>query len=387
MQRILKVQWRTFATSTTKKVSNQPKIPKSTNELQPENNVIKSKISTPRISKTKLTPIDDNKASSLPPSITPSQVVQPKTKTRTLKTVTSLTSTTTPTISSSKTVTSTTTPTISSILPLSTLAPSLTPDPLWLQSCIRFEDDDLVIISKPTGIASQPGGSEPAINDYLDTLEDRVGSSLRVVHRLDVDTSGLLMLARSKESAAAISEGLRYGKIRKHYIGLSLFPPSSFISLSSSSSSSSSNVTQGICKEPIIRTQWKQGMVNVIESSEQWDAETLYKATTLSSGFTIWRLSPLTGRRHQLRQHVLHLTNKIGGLIGDTKYFGKNKNDQLSSSLGLMLHAYELCIPARTLGNHQVRDLIIREELPTRMQKIFRKYNIPSRILATALEE
>ena len=90
---------------------------------------------------------------------------------------------------------------------------------------------------------------------------------------------------------------------------------------------------------------------------------------------------------HQLRQHVLHLTNKIGGLIGDTKYFGKNKNDQLSSSLGLMLHAYELCIPARTLGNHQVRDLIIREELPTRMQKIFRKYNIPSRILATALEE
>jgi 23S rRNA pseudouridine955/2504/2580 synthase len=360
MQRILKVQWRTFATSTTTKVSK----------------------SLPRISKTKLTPIDDNKASSLPPSIT---IVQPKTKTRTLKTVTSLTSTTTPTISSSKTVTSTTTPTISSILPLSTLTPSLTPDPLWLQSCIRFEDDDLVIISKPTGIASQPGGSEPAINDYLDTLEDRVGSSLRVVHRLDVDTSGLLMLARSKESAAAISEGLRYGKIRKHYIGLSLFPPSSFIS--SSNSSNSSNVTQGICKEPIIRTQWKQGMVNVIESSEQWDAETLYKATTLSSGFTIWRLSPLTGRRHQLRQHVLHLTNKIGGLIGDTKYFGKNKNDQLSSSLGLMLHAYELCIPARTLGNHQVRDLIIREELPTRMQKIFRKYNIPSRILATALEE
>jgi 23S rRNA-/tRNA-specific pseudouridylate synthase len=199
------------------------------------------------------------------------------------------------------------------------------------------------------------------------------------------------MLARSKESAAAISEGLRQGKIRKHYIGLSLFPPSLFLSSSSSSSNSNSNsnviVMQGICKEPIIRTQWKQGMVNVIESSEQWDAETLYKATTLSSGFTIWRLSPLTGRRHQLRQHVLHLTNNLGGLIGDTKYYGKNKTDQLSTSLGLMLHAYELCIPARTLGNHQVRDLIIREELPMRMQKVFRMNNIPSRILATALEE
>ena len=265
-------------------------------------------------------------------------------------------------------------------------------EPTWLKSCIRFEDNDLVIISKPAGIASQPGGNEPSINDYLEQLEEMTGSSLlRSVHRLDRDTSGLLMLARSKESAAALSEGLREGSIKKYYIGLSLSPPSPIISSSSSIIRTSNagqgfSIVEGICKHPIERTQWKQGSPGIIESSEQWSAETLFKATTfMSTGFTIWRLSPLTGRRHQLRQHVLELTNRMGGLIGDSKYYGKSKNS-LNAEAGLMLHAFQLTIPANTLGQHQVRDLIVREELPERIQKLLRLHSIPSRIIAVALD-
>jgi len=116
MQRIFKLQFRTFAAATKK--------------------------TTPRISKTKLSPIDDNKAL----SPTPSQIVQPKTKTKaSSKTIITSMSTSTPAISSTKTViTSTkTTPSISSILTSSTSTPSsippYIPDPVWLQSC--KEDD------------------------------------------------------------------------------------------------------------------------------------------------------------------------------------------------------------------------------------------------------
>jgi len=221
----------------------------------------------------------------------------------------------------------------------------------------------------------------------LEQIEEMTGSSLlRSVHRLDRDTSGLLMLARSKESAAALSEGLREGSIKKYYIGLSLSPPSPMISSSSSSNAGQGfSIVEGICKHPIERTQWKQGSPGIVESSEQWSAETLFKATTfMSTGFTIWRLSPLTGRRHQLRQHVLELTNRAGGLIGDSKYYGKSKN-ALNAETGLMLHAFQLTIPANTLA-HQVRDLIVREELPERIQKLLRLHSIPSRIIAAALD-
>jgi 23S rRNA pseudouridine955/2504/2580 synthase len=240
-----------------------------------------------------------------------------------------------------------------------------------------------------------------------------VGSSLRIVHRLDQETSGLLMLARSKESAAALSEGLKEGLIKKEYIGLSLFPPiasstsSSIRTISSGGGGGGGNsginkgfsIQEGICKHPIERTQWRQGTPGVVDSVEQWSAETVFKATTsLSSGFTIWRLSPLTGRRHQLRQHVLHLTNRMGGLLGDPKYYGKSKallnsssspSSSTSSSLsspGLMLHAFQLTIPAFTLGRHQVRDLIVKEELPSRIQAQLRLYSIPSRVISAALE-
>ena len=313
----------------------------------------------------------------------PSSLTPPPTKAKSKKRVTD---------SSASSVSSSPRPLTPSTAPREVIINSPLSEPTWLKSCIRFEDNDLVIISKPAGIASQPGGNEPSINDFLEQLEEMTGSSLlRSVHRLDRDTSGLLMLARSKESAAALSEGLREGSIKKYYIGLSLSPPSPMISSSSSIIRTSNagqgfSIVEGICKHPIERTQWKQGSPGIIESSEQWSAETFFKATTfMSTGFTIWRLSPFTGRRHQLRQHVLELTNRMGGLIGDSKYYGKSKNS-LNAEAGLMLHAFQLTIPANTLGQHQVRDLIVREELPERIQKLLRLHSIPSRIIAVALD-
>jgi hypothetical protein len=88
----------------------------------------------------------------------------------------------------------------------------------------------------------------------------------------------------------------------------------------------------------------------------------------------------------------------MGGLLGDPKYYGKSKallnsssspSSSTSSSLsspGLMLHAFQLTIPAFTLGRHQVRDLIVKEELPSRIQAQLRLYSIPSRVISAALE-
>jgi 23S rRNA-/tRNA-specific pseudouridylate synthase len=110
----------------------------------------------------------------------------------------------------------------------------------------------------------------------------------------------------------------------------------------------------------------------------------------------LWRLRPRTGRRHQLRQHVLHLQGGRRGLLGDEKYCGREPGARAAAAAaaaaaasaeggGLMLHACELVIPAGTLGAQQGADIVVRDELPARVRAALRAHQVPARLLAEAL--
>jgi 23S rRNA-/tRNA-specific pseudouridylate synthase len=108
----------------------------------------------------------------------------------------------------------------------------------------------------------------------------------------------------------------------------------------------------------------------------------------------LWRLRPRTGRRHQLRQHVLHLQGGRRGLLVDEKYCGREPGARAAAAAaaaasaeggGLMLHACELVIPAGTLGAQQGADIVVRDELPARVRAALRAHQVPARLLAEAL--
>jgi len=243
------------------------------------------------------------------------------------------------------------------------------------------------VISKPAGIASQPGssatsGEVESIADHLPALARIVAPGgaaapagaepLRVVHRLDRETSGLLVLARTRAAAAALSDGLQKGALAKLYLGLSRTPPE----LQPPPSAAAATFEEGVCAAPVTRTEWSAAGGKEAEVS--WPAETAFRACRLArSPLTIWRLLPRTGRRHQLRQHVLALQRGQGGLLGDSRYFGKaGRPAGEEAEAGLMLHSAELTIPAFTLGPQQGNDIVVRDEL--------RKANVPAFVLADA---
>jgi len=254
---------------------------------------------------------------------------------------------------------------------------------------VRYSDEHVAVISKPAGVASQPGGAGECVNDHLAALEAFLSPSappgaepLRVVHRLDRDTSGLLVLARTRAAAAALSDGLRRGALRKLYLGLSAPPAEAAVA----------DGAAGTCTEPVTRSEWAPGGGGEPPSDvASWPAETDW-AVRRHGALALWRLRPRTGRRHQLRQHVLHLQRGRGGLLGDAKYCGDKPGARAAALAaagaeggGLMLHACELVIPAGTLGAQQGADITVRDELPARVRAALRAHQVPARLLAEAL--
>ena len=336
--------------------------------------------------------------------------------------------------------------------------------PPWIRTSIKYIDKDIIIISKPTGIASQPGGEEntksnpsSSLTTYLPIYEQVLnqynpekhnlssvnslfynvisnyttrpntitlpisstdeGERLRVVHRLDKDVSGLLIIARSREAAAKLSHHFSLNstteitntsspdapttpKIRKRYFGISLSP----IPTNKDTVYDELGRIQGICRTPVTRTEWDND--GKILDQISWSAETQWLGTTIQSTvpkvqssptLSLFSLEPITGRRHQLRQHVYSILKETNGLLGDTKYRNKNNNtipSYITAALGsntnttipIMLHSYRLTIPAGLLGPHQQRSISIEDELPIHIRSILQLYSVSSRTVSEIIE-
>ena len=211
-----------------------------------------------------------------------------------------------------------------------TQTPSINPGfQAKLSDRILFEDDELLIIDKPAGLAVH-GGSGIS-SGLIETLRAmRPTQNLELVHRLDRETSGCIMIAKSRAMLVHCHQMLREGHITKTYLTLVV---------------GDWRGPKQVCM-PLRKNQLKSGERVVKVDPEGKEALTQFSKIQSLPNATLLEASPITGRTHQIRVHAAFMNHPI---IGDTKY-GKADVNKAFAQLGikrLFLHAHTLLIPRK----------------------------------------
>ncbi|MFV0625825.1 MAG: RluA family pseudouridine synthase [Alphaproteobacteria bacterium] len=208
----------------------------------------------------------------------------------------------------------------------------------FIQSLVIYKDDEIIVLNKPSGIAVQGGsGITKHIDGLLDGLMYELDERPKLVHRIDKETSGLLVLARTRKSAEALTKGFREHTIRKTYLAFAYGKPKKEV---------------GQIDAPIE----KNGDKNVVQEGGK-PAITDYKIVdNVANKFSLIEASPVTGRTHQIRVHLEYIGCPI---IGDEKYYGGERKNLENFANKLHLHAYKI-----DLSSIYKKEKIIEAELP-----------------------
>jgi 23S rRNA pseudouridine955/2504/2580 synthase len=206
-------------------------------------------------------------------------------------------------------------------------------DAALIRGLVVYQDERLIALNKPAGLAVQGGsGTARHVDGLLDALAGK-GERPRLVHRLDRDTSGLMVVARSAAAARELSFAFQQHKVRKLYWAMLLKGPER---------------NQGLIDLPLAKAgPAGQEKMRHLDHEEDEDgagrnARTRFMVLARAGKVAAWTaLMPLTGRTHQLRAHAALIGCPI---LGDGKYGGKDAHPT-GAPKGLMLHARELDLP------------------------------------------
>ena len=208
----------------------------------------------------------------------------------------------------------------------------------FLKSITLYEDADVLVLNKPMGLAVQGGsGTTRHIDSMLEALRDPHGQRPRLVHRLDKDTAGCLLVAKTRFAAAALAKSFRSRSARKVYWALVAGVP---------------KPRQGRISTFLAKEQREEElMMRIARHGEEGasHAVTYYAVVDTAGPSLAWlSLKPVTGRTHQLRAHMAHIGHPI---IGDAKYFSR-ENWQLPGGMQNRLHllARRIAVPHPRAG-------------------------------------
>jgi 23S rRNA pseudouridine955/2504/2580 synthase len=202
-------------------------------------------------------------------------------------------------------------------------------DILEARNMVIRETPSAIVLNKPPGLATQ-GGSKTTkhVDGLLDAfVEDDDTPRPRLVHRLDKDTSGVLLIARTPGSAASFSKRFSGRSARKVYWALVVGVP---------------EVREGTIDAPLAKQPGTGGEKMHVDEENGQSAKTRYRIVERAGTRAAWvELEPLTGRTHQLRVHMAAIGHPI---VGDGKYGGQDAFLTGSISRKMHLHARRLII-------------------------------------------
>ncbi len=218
------------------------------------------------------------------------------------------------------------------------------------EAMVIHRDSDCIVLNKPPGLATQGGtGTTHHVDRLLSALCFEKADKPRLVHRLDKDTSGVLLLARTAKAAAFFSEHFRGRTAQKTYWALLLGVP---------------HLDDGLISAPLAKQLGTGGEKMCVDEKNGLAAKTEYQVLERAGNRAAWvELRPLTGRTHQLRIHCATIGHAI---VGDAKYAGKEAFLTGGISRKMHLHARRLQIP------HPAGHMIdVVADLPTHMLESF----------------
>jgi 23S rRNA pseudouridine955/2504/2580 synthase len=219
---------------------------------------------------------------------------------------------------------------------------------------ILFEDEHVLVLNKPFGIAVQGGtGTKRHIDGILAGMADRFGDRPRLVHRLDRDTTGVLLVAKHRDAAAKLGRIFQTRSAAKTYWALVKGVP---------------KPTQGKVEAALVKASGPEGdRVRKAEPGEQKEAmhaTTHYSVIDRVAHKAAWvSLKPVTGRQHQLRAHMAMIGHPI---VGDNKYEGDKNLPAENMDNKLHLHARRLIIPHPLPGHPKID---VTAPLPEHMRR------------------
>jgi 23S rRNA pseudouridine955/2504/2580 synthase len=225
-----------------------------------------------------------------------------------------------------------------------------------LQQLVIHETPELLVLNKPPGLAVQGGTGTVRHLDRMIAAHARVtGERLRLVHRLDRDTSGAILLARTATSAATLAGTFKARETEKLYWALTAGVPRP----------ERGRIDLALAKRAVSARGGREAMV-VADLEEDGDAQravTDYAVMDRAGPIAWVALRPITGRTHQLRAHMAALGTPI---LGDFKY-GEERMEMSGGALprGLMLHARRLTVPGKGAP------LSVTAPLPKPMEEAF----------------
>lgn len=209
-----------------------------------------------------------------------------------------------------------------------------------VRSWIIHRDDHLIIINKPGGLAAQGGsGTKRHVDGLLDALQFDRDERPRLVHRLDKDTSGAMLIARSRKAAQWYADKFKSKDAHKLYWALVVGNP---------------RPKEGMITLPLSKMGGAKGERMIVDEDEGKFARTAYRVLDTAAQKAAWvAFQPVTGRTHQIR---IHASDGLGTpVLGDGKYGGAEAYvDGLGSSQKLYLHSRGILIPNLAGGMLQI---------------------------------